>query len=145
MNFLALQIWMGRTVTGLWGVHFPMCLLFPCLRIGSTGLIGTHTQWKRHTSTLAKCGQSWEIIHTGPMTSTSITYIDSRAVSAFWMLAFFFCINLTTVGFFVIFCLRWKPLYIPSFDLQPLVSDWPWRAGSFLRVSWSLYRPCCWL
>lgn len=96
---------MDRTDTGLWVVHFHMCLLYPCLRTGSTGLIGTHTQWKRHTSTLAKCVQSWEIIHTGPMTSLSITHIDSRAVCAFWMLDYFiyFYINLTTVFILLFF------------------------------------------
>lgn len=96
---------MGRTDTGPWPVHFPTCLLFPFLRIGFTGLIGTHTQWKRLTSTLANSVQSWEITHTGPMTSTSITHIDSRLVSELHLNCRLFCL-------FLLFILNQRALLV---------------------------------
>lgn len=51
--------------------------------------------------------------------------------------------ELTSVLFLIDLFLRWKPLLLPLSDLQSFVSDCPWRAERFLRVSRSLYRPLC--
>lgn len=94
----ALQTWMARTDTGPSLVHFPMSLLFPCSRTGSTGQTGTHTQWRRPTSTLANSAQSWAITHTGRMTFTSTTRIGSLAVCTFELQTFiytYFCFELS--------------------------------------------------
>lgn len=49
-------------------------------------------------------------------------------------------LELTSMLFLICFLFfRWKPLHLPWSDLQSFVSDCPWRAGSFLPVSGSLY------
>lgn len=78
-----LQTWTARTATGPSLAHFPMFLQFPCLRTGFTGPTGTHTQWRRPTSTQAKNAHSWATTHIGPRTFTSTTPTDSLAVRTF--------------------------------------------------------------
>lgn len=51
--------------------------------------------------------------------------------------------KLTNILFLINLFPRWKPLLLPSPDLQSFVSDCPWWAASFLPVSWSLHRPRC--
>lgn len=77
---VALRTWMDRTDTGPSLAPSPTSLLFPCLRTGSTGRTGTHTRWRRPTSSPANSGQSWATTPTGRTTFTSFIRTGSLAV-----------------------------------------------------------------
>lgn len=91
----------------------------------------TYTHGQQHTSTL---GHS----HLPPLqTAAQYVHFNCRCLSSQRTTAqidHLFLINLF---------LRCEPLHLPPPDLQPLVSDSPWWAGSFLRVSRSLHRSLC--